>query len=172
MTNKNNKDTYDKMLPENGVGGLFSENSFDEMQKAVNRETGFKMFRAFFWVIYLFSALMLTAAAALESTPFTFISAGLMFLCTAFNLAYAARVSAKGALNAKFAETMSKKYNLVYPLLMLAMWLLVLFIKKDTEIGVIVIWLNFSLMYLGNHLCARKNMKVLEKMLKDENEEE
>ncbi len=34
------------------------------------------------------------------------------------------------------------------------------------------IYINLGLYYVGDHLCARKNMKVLEKMLKEDSEEE
>lgn len=172
MNNNEKRDTYDTVLPVNGNGGLFSENGLDEMQKSVSREVGFKLFRTFFWVIYLFSALMLMAAAALESTPFTAISIGLMTLCTVFYIIYAAKISSMGALNRKFAESMSKKYILFCAIFIFAVWLLMFFIKKDTEIGVVAIWANTALMWTGNYFCARKNMKVLEKMLKEENDEE
>ena len=172
MNNNVNKDTYDKILPEAGSGGLFSESSFDEMQKSVNREVGFKLFRAFFWIIYLFSALMLMAATALESTPFTAISIGLMVLCTVFYIIYAAKISSKGALNRKFSENMSKKYTMIGAICVWAMWSYIFFVKKDTEIGVVAIWANMAAMYIGSYICARRNMKVLEKMLNDNDEEE
>jgi len=172
VTKKEQKDTYDNVMPANGNGGLFSESGLDEMQKAVSHEVGFKLFRAFFWVIYLFSALMIMAATALESAPFTAISIGLMALCTVFYIIYAAKISSRGALNRKFAESMSKKYILFCAIFIFAVWLFTFFIKKDTEIGVVAVWSNTALMWTGNYFCARKNMKVLEKMLKDENEEE
>ena len=177
MENKNienNKqmDTYDKILPEAGNGGLFSESGLDEMQRSVSREVGFRLFRTFFWIIYLFSAFMLMAAAALESVPFTAISAGLMALCTVFYLIYAARISSKGALNRKFAESMSKKYVMFFGIFMLVVWLFKFLVKKGTNFEVVAIWANIAVMYIGNYFCSKRNMKVLEKMLKDDSGEE
>ncbi|MDE5741204.1 MAG: hypothetical protein K2H90_02000 [Oscillospiraceae bacterium] len=173
MENKNiennvQMDTYDKIFPGVGNGGLFSESGLDEMQKAVSREEGFKLFRTFFWVIYLFSALMLMAASALESVPFTAISAGLMALCTVFYLIYAAKISSKGALNRKFAESMSKKYVMISGIFVLAVWLFIFLVKKSTEVEVVAIWSNTAVMYIGNYFCSKRNMKVLEKMLNDD----
>lgn len=172
MENKGQPDTYDKILPEGGNGGLFSESGLDEMQKAVSREVGFKLFRTFFWVIYLFSALMLMAASALESVPFTAISAGLMALCTVFYLIYAAKISSRGALNRKFAESMSKKYVMICGIITLAAWLFLFLVKKDTAVEVVVIWSNTAVMYIGNYFCSRKNMKVIEKMTREDESDE
>lgn len=172
IENNVQSDTYDKVFPDNGNGGLFSESGLDEMQKTVSREVGFKLFRAFFWVIYLFSAFMLMEAAVLESTPFTAISAGLMALCTVFYLVYAAKIASKGAMNRKFAESMSKKYVVIFAIFILAVWLFMFFIKKNTDVEVVVVWANTAVMWMGNYFSSRKNMKVLEKMLNEDSDSE
>lgn len=170
MANKNiekkGQDTYDKYI--SGNGDLFSESGFDEMQKAKNYEIGFKLFRIFYFVMLTASLSIICVAAGLESLPFQYIGAGLVFLCTAFYLTYAAKTAAAGVMNRRFAETMSKKYVLFYGIVILIVWLFI-GIKGDTDL-LISVWINLGAMYIGNYLCARKNMKVLEKMLKDEDE--
>ncbi len=172
MANKNienkGQDTYDKYVA--GNADLFSESGFDEMQKAKNYEIGFKLFRIFYFVMFAASLSIVGVAAALESLLFQFIGAGLAFVCTAFYLTYAAKTAAAGVMNRRFAETMSKKYVLFSGIFILIVWLFI-GIKGDTDL-VISMWINLGAMYIGNYICARKNMKVLEKMLKDNDEEE
>lgn len=169
MTNNNNKDTYDKLLT-GGNGDLFSESGFDEMQKAKNYEIGFKLFRTFFWIMYAASMGIVLTAVGFESTVFIFIGFGLLALCMIFYLAYAAKASAAGVMNPKFAAQSSKKSYLICGIAILIMWLIML-VAGTTEIEVAGMWIVLAVMYIGNYLCSRRNMKVLEKMLK-ENEEE
>ena len=72
MANKEQKDTYDKLLT-GGNGDLFSESGFDEMQKAKNYEIGFKLFRVFFWIMYIASFVVMWTAVAYENTAITII---------------------------------------------------------------------------------------------------
>lgn len=173
MTNKNienkGQDTYDKFIA--GNGDLFSESGFDEMQKAKNYEIGFKLFRVFYFVMFTASLSIVGVAAALESLPFQYIGAGLAFLCTAFYLTYAAKTAAAGVMNRRFSETMSKKYVLFCGIVVIILWLCVVS-KGDSDGAVICIWINLGAMYIGNYICARKNMKVLEKMLSEDSENE
>ena len=163
------QDTYDKYVA--GNADLFSESGFDEMQKAKNYEIGFKLFRVFYFVMFAASLSIVCVAVALESLPFQCIGAGLAFLCTAFYLTYAAKTAAAGVMNRRFAETMSKKYVLFYGIVILIAWLCVLS-KGDSDGALVCIWINLGAMYIGNYLCSRKNMKVLEKMLKEDSENE
>lgn len=172
MANKNienkGQDTYDKYVA--GNADLFSESGFDEMQKAKNYEIGFKLFRIFYFVMFAASISIICVAAAFENLPFQCIGAVLTFLCTAFYLTYAAKTAAAGVMNRRFAETMSKKYVLFSGIVILIVWLFI-GIKGDTDL-VISMWINLGAMYIGNYICARKNMKVLEKMLSEDSETE
>ena len=170
MNNNVKRDTYDKLIG-SGSAMLFSDSGFDEMQKAKNYEIGFRLFRAFFWSVYIASFLMFTAASGLENTVFTAVSIGFMVLCTAFYLIYAARTSAAGVMNRKYAEQMSRRSTL-FTAAAAALSSLVIISTGILKGAFAVMWAVLVVFSLGNWLCARRNMKVLEKMLKDESEEE
>lgn len=168
MANKEQKDTYDKLLT-GGNGDLFSESGFDEMQKAKNYEIGFKLFRVFFWIMYIASFVVMWAAVAYENTAITIIGLVLIAMCTLFYILYAAKASAAGVLNQKFAETMSKKSTLICGIIILAMWLFRI-LNGTAAPEFAATWIILAVFYISNYLCSRRNMKVLEKMLKEENE--
>ncbi|MCM1329700.1 MAG: hypothetical protein NC253_09705 [Ruminococcus sp.] len=170
MSNKNNKDTYDKLISGTTYGDLFSESGFDEMQKAKNYEIGFKLFRAFFWIMYFVSMGIIATAVGVESTLFAAIGFGVLVLCTAFYLLYAAKASAAGVMNPKFAAQAAKKSYLVSGIIVLTLWLFML-VCGNVQLETAGMWIILSVIYIGNYICSRRNMKVLEKMLK-ENEEE
>lgn len=170
MANKEQKDTYDNLMG-SGNADLFSESGFDEMQKAKNYEIGFKLFRVFFWIMYIASFVVMWAAIASENKAITIIGLVLISLCAVFYILYAAKASATGVLNQKFAETMSKKSTLICGILILAIWLFRI-LDGTAAPEFAGTWIVLAVFYISNYLCSRRNMKVLEKMLKDEEENE
>lgn len=169
MNNNEKKDTYDKLLG-SGHGELFSESGFDEMQKIKNYEIGFKCFRAFFWIMYIFSAAFIMVAVAYENLPITVMGLGAMYLCTAFHIIYGSKAAAAGVMNRKYAENMSKRGVLISGVFMLILWA-TMFMLTKAQIETVGVYINLGLFYIGDHLCARKNMKVLEKMLDEDRDE-
>lgn len=169
MSNNEKKDTYDMLIA--GSNDLFSERGFDEMQKMKNHEIGFKLFRIFFWIMYIASMAIVITAFGLDNTVFTIIGYGLLILCTLFYFLYAAKASSAGVMNRKFAENMSKKSSLSCGISALVLWLLMM-IGNGFNIAVAGMWVIMAAVYIGNYLFSSRNMKVLEKMLKDESEEE
>lgn len=154
-----------------GYNDIFSEKGLDEMQLAKKYKIGFKLFRALFWVQYAASIVIVFIAVALENDTFAYIGEGFLTIGTVFYIIYLAKLASEGLMNAKFASMYSHIiWVIIYAVLVLA-WLIKLIIK-DTDFFSAYMWINLGVMYIGNYLCARKNMKVLEKMLKDENEEE
>lgn len=170
MKNNAQKDTYDKLMVGNG-NDLFSESGFDEMQKIKNHEIGFGLFRIFFWVMYAASLAIMLIAYGLEITVFTIIGYGLMFLCMFFYFLYAAKASAAGVMNQKFAENMSKKSTLSAGIVSLTLLMLLAIENKAVTLSA-GMWIQLAMLYIGNYLCARKNMKVLEKMTKEDESDE
>lgn len=170
IENKEPNDTYDKLIA--GNADLFSESGFDEMQKTKNHEIGFKLFRVFYFVMFAASIAVTCVAVGLESLPFQCIGAGLTFLCTVFYLTYAARTASAGVMNRSFAKTMSRKYVLFGGIFIIIIWLFIGFKDDLPDLAEISMWINLGVMYIGNYICSRRNMKVLEKMLKDNDEEE
>lgn len=162
------KDTYDKFF---GGGGnnIFSESGFDEMQKTRNYEIGFKIFRVFFWVMYIMAAIVLVAAMAVESKLVLVIGTAFMAVCDIFYLLYAAKVSSLGVMNIDFAKRMSQRSTLIAYIFIGVVWTINLFLGSATAVTAIVMIL-MSILYIGLYICAKRNMKVLEKMMNEDND--
>ena len=121
--------------------------------------------------MYIASFVVMWTAVAYENTAITIIGLVLIAMCTLFYILYAAKASAAGVLNQKFAETMSKKSTLICGIIILAMWLFRILDGTDAP-EFAATWIILAVFYISNYLCSRRNMKVLEKMLKDEEENE
>ena len=155
----------------NGYNDMFSEKGLDEMQLAQKYKIGFKLFRALFWVQYAAAMAVTLIAAGLENNTFMYIGAGLLSIGTVFYIVYSAKIASAGLMNAKFASSWN---HIIYPIIsiiLILLWLIKL-IRNNTDFFSVYVWINLGVMYLGNYFCARKNMKVLEKMLKDNDESE
>lgn len=161
--NEKNKELY-------GYNDMFSEKGFDEMQLAQKYKIGFKLFRALFWVQYAAAIAVTFIAIYLENNTFMYIGAGLLSIWTIFYIVYLAKIASAGLMNAKFASSWNKMY-LITGIIYILVWSINL-INKHTDAFTVYVWINLGVMYLGTYFCARKNMKVLEKMLKDNDESE
>lgn len=168
VTKKEQKDTYDKFF---GGGGnnIFSESGFDEMQKAMNYEIGFKIFRVFFWAAYFMALAVMVMAMALKSTLVLVIGTAFMAVCDIFYLLYAAKVSSLGVMNIDFAKRMSQRPILIAYIFMGVVWTINLFLNSEMAVTAIMMIL-LSALYIGLYICAKRNMKVLEKMMSEDND--
>lgn len=169
VTKKDQKDTYDKFFGGGGTGNIFSESGFDEMQKARNYEIGFKIFRVFFWAVYFMAAIVLVAAMALDSKLVLVIGTAFMALCDAFYLLYASKVSSLGVMNIDFAKRMSNKSIMIAYIFMGVIWIINLFLGSAATATAIMMIL-LSVLYIGMYICAKRNMKVLEKMMSEDSD--
>lgn len=167
IENKEQTDKYDKLIA--GNGDLFSESGFDEMQKARNYEIGFKIFRMFFWAVYFMVVVVWVVAMALESKLVMAIGIVFMALCDIFYLLYAAKVSSLGVMNLDFAKRMSNRSIMIAYIFMAVIWIINLFLSAAMASAAIMMIL-LSVLYIGLHICAKRNMKVLEKMMSEEND--
>ncbi|MCM1023514.1 MAG: hypothetical protein NC395_05580 [Prevotella sp.] len=150
---------------------MFSEKGLDEMYLAKKYKIGFKLFRALFWVQYAAAFAISMVAADLENDVFMYIGGGLLTIGTVFYIVYLAQLASEGLMNAKFSKSWSNILWLI-PLILLELGWVYKYLIKDTDFSAACMWLNLGAMYIGNWFCARKNQQVLEKMLKDDNEEE
>lgn len=167
---KEQKDTYEKLMG-SGEAMLFSDSGFDEMQKAKNYEIGFKLFRAFYWTAFLMSAIFIMIAIAVDNTLFTITGFSFMAVCVVFYLIYAAKASAVGVMNPKLAKAMGKTSMLWSYIGLIAGYTIFLFTDSINR-KYLVMGIMLFVMYLGACLFARRNMRVLEKQLKDEEKEQ
>ena len=147
---------------------LFGEKSLDEMQKAENYKIGFKLFRACYWFMYFFSLLIFVAAVNTDNTIFKVYGIIAMAAASVFHIIYSAKVSAKGVMNPKYAETMAKPHMIVVYTIIIILYG---YVNMDHPIVFLMILIPYT-MLIFDCIFARRNMKVLEKMLKEDNEEE
>lgn len=150
--------------------GLFDERSLDEMQKAENYRIGFKLFQACYWFMYFFSMFIFASAATEENTRFAVYGIIAMAVTSAFHVIYSAKVSAKGVMNIKYAEAMSKPYTAVAYTVCIILYGYVT-LTGSHPISFLMICIPY-IMLIFDCIFARRNMKVLEKMLKEDSEEE
>ncbi|MDE6762415.1 MAG: hypothetical protein K2J73_01895 [Oscillospiraceae bacterium] len=149
---------------------LFDESSLDEMQKAENYRIGFRLFKACYWFMYFFSMYIFVAAVNMENTIFTVCGITAMAAASVFHIIYSALVSAKGVMNIKYAEAMSKPYtSAVYTICIILFGFVTL--TGSHPIAFLMISIPY-VMVICDCIFAKRNMRVLEKMLKDDSEEE
>ncbi|MDE7279514.1 MAG: hypothetical protein K2N26_07310 [Oscillospiraceae bacterium] len=149
---------------------LFDESSLDEMQKAENYRIGFRLFKACYWFMYFFSMYIFVAAVNMENTIFTVCGITAMAAASVFHIIYSALVSAKGVMNIKYAEAMSKPYtSAVYTICIILFGFVTL--TGSHPIAFLMISIPY-VMLICDCIFAKRNMRVLEKMLKDDSEEE
>ena len=153
-----------------GDGSLFDDSGFDEMQKAKNYEIGFKMFRAFYYVSYPFAITFLNFSKG-ESLLLMITSFLFMGTCLTIPLIYAAKTSAAGVMNIRYAKFMSKRSVLALGLVGVLVFL-ILAVTGGLDISTDIMLIMVSVFFVCFHIFARRNMKVLEKMLKENDEEE
>ena len=161
---------YSVTQKDHGDGSRFDDSGFDEMQKAKNYEIGFKLFRVFYYVSFPFAITFVNFSRG-ESLLLLITSFLFMGTCMTISLIYAAKASAAGVMNLKYARTMSKRSTLVCGvILMLA--LLYMAVSGGLDISTDIMLIMVLVFLVCFHICARRNMKVLEKMLKENDEEE
>ena len=150
--------------------GLFDERSLDEMEKAENYRIGFKLFQACYWFMYFFSILIFITAVKTDNTIFTAYGIIAMAAASVFSIIYSAKVSAKGVMNIKYAESMSKPYTAVVYTVCIILYGYVT-LTGSHPIAFLIVCIPY-IMLIFDCIFARRNMKVLEKMLKEDNGEE
>lgn len=163
MSDKNNNA---KFIPNNE--SLFDEKSLDEMQRSENYRIGFMLFRACYWFMYFFSMYIFIAAVNTENTLFTVCGITAMAAASAFRIVYSAKVSAKGVMNPKYAAAMGKpSAPVIYAIVLIIAAFSVVYTTKPAVLALLAMP---GAMVFCDCFFARKNNRVLEKMLKDDGE--
>ena len=90
-------------------GTIFDEAGYDEMQKAENHEIGFKLFRIMYFVMLLFTTILIIVCSNTENLAGTIISLVLLATMFGFYLLYAYMTAKRGIMNPKFAKSWSLK---------------------------------------------------------------
>lgn len=166
MTNNEYNTSENKQKNE----GLFDEKSLDEMQKTENYRIGFKLFQACYWFMYFFSMLIFVTAVNTDNTVFTAYGVASMAAASVFHIIYSAKVSAKGVMNPKYADTMGKPGSLaMYTIVLIMGAFSMVYTTKPVSVLLLA---GPGTMVLCDCFFARRNNRVLEKMLKENDEEE
>ncbi len=158
-------------------GTLFDDSTLDEMQQAENYKIAYKLMQNY-WVVS-FAASLSAAWWGSEFDNAALTAAGFLacVLALLFRLEYSLSVSKRGVMSPKYAAQMSKKGSLICAIVLTGFMGAVCIVSlvchwSGTTVTLFILSeLAVSIM-LTECLCARRNMKVLEKMLKDESEEE
>ena len=157
-------------------GTIFDEGGYDEMQKAENHEIGFRLFRIMYFVVLLFTTVLITVCSNTENLAGTIISLVLLATMFGFYLLYAYMTAKRGIMNPKFAKNWSSTWILFLDPLLAILWISQ-FISDihhgDSFYDVVhcIMWLIISTEAVLMCLCAKKNNKVLKKQLEDDGEE-
>ena len=166
---------YTPYKPEN-IADEADITGFDEMQKAQSYTIAFKTFWVFFYVI-----LSLTAAIAEVSALFGNIGGILsgviiMSVSAAFYIIYLIRASSLGIMNFRLAEKSAKNSVLALRICIAAMLLVGLFacaVSKILPMGTFsFLYIILTSMGIAECLCAKRNMRVLEKIQSEDGENE
>jgi|GEM_PF-2615489 len=157
-------------------GTIFDEAGYDEMQKAENHEIGFRLFRIMYFVMLLFTMVLIIVCSNTENLAGTIISLVLLATLFGFFLLYAYMTAKRGIMNPKFAKSWSSTWILFFYPLLAILWSsqLISGIQHGDsfyDVVLCIMWLIISTESMLMCLCAKKNNKVLKKQLEDDGEE-
>ena len=157
---------------------LFLENNMDEMLRYKNYELGYKIFTRYFSAVYSMSALAAGIGGLIGNIPLA--AAGILF--TAFTavvrMIYAAKAASQGIMHPTFAERIVKGFGKSYLVLqfcfvlMMTAGMISAIESSKSHMPIFIVGLIAAVTSISEYFFAKKNMKVLEKMLKEDSENE
>ena len=153
---------------------IFDDAHLDERQKAEAYKITFQLFIAMIYAMLFVSTFVFVYAAATANIPMLITGAAAGMITQLFIILYAAMTSSKGAMNLEFAKKNSKPSYLVIWIGSAIMMYFIMIYKMPLEVSGIFILL-YVLLYFVEFLLlfyfSRRNMKILEKQLKDDDDE-
>ena len=163
-------DFFNSNEEENTSATLLTDDCFDEMQKAENYKIGFKLFKIIFYAVLFFSGIMYIVSCNGGQTPLAVMSFILHIFAWVIYIIYAAETSAKGVMNPAFARNASKDWQIpVY--IAFSVLVTLLTVCGVYNFAQTIIWITIMTANIFISHYAKRNMKVLEKQLKDGDEE-
>ena len=157
---------------------LFLENNMDEMLRYKNYELGYKVFTRYFSAIYSISALAAAVGGVIRDIPLAAAGIFLTAFTAAVRMIYAAKAASQGIMNPTFAERIVKGFGKSYLVMQICIVLLLaaclISANKENmqQISIGCVGLIANVTSISEYFFAKKNMKVLEKMLNDDSEGE
>lgn len=157
------------------TGTIFDENGYDEMQRTENHEIGYKLFSIMFFVILIFSVVLVIICRNMGDMPGMILSIVLMATIYGFYITYAYMTAKKGIMNPRFAKSWSSKCVIPFYIVIALVWAARLFSwgkgPDIDDISLAVMWLIMITGCIGISLCAMKNNRVVKAQLEEDSDE-
>ena len=159
-----------------GNENIFDDAQLDERQKAEAYKVTFKLFIAMFYTILFMSVSVFAFAVGTTNTALLVTGAAGMIIAEFFIVLYAAMTSFKGVMNLEFARKTSNPLYAVSSIMLAAAMFFVSADRIGQGLNIkIISMMLYVLIYVSENLLlfyySRRNMKVLEKQLKDDEDE-
>ena len=156
-----------------GNSHIFDNTHLDERQKADAYRITFKLFIALIYTMLILSMSVVFFTIGTPNTALLIAGAVVMIITQLFIVLYAAMTSAKGAMNPEFARRTSSPSYAVSLIALAVVLFLISLDGKDQRSGVNnIFFLIYMFVYVIENLLlfyySRRNMKVLENQLKDD----
>lgn len=152
---------------------LFLENNMDEMLRYKNYELGYKVFRNYFTAVYVISMIIAVAGGLLENIPLAAVGIFLTLFTAVVRIIYAAKAASQGIMNPTYVSRMTDLGKMwVYYLVSAVAYAICAFASGRHHAVFYIIAIIASAALVLDYYFAKKNMKVLEKMLKEDSENE
>ena len=156
-----------------GNSHIFDNTELDERQKAEAYKITFRLFIAMTYTL-LFMSMSVFAYAGYEANATLLIAgAAVMIISQLFIVLYAAMASSKGVMNLEYARKTSHPAYVVSSIAVAAALFAMITNKKGLRLDIDnMFWMIYMLSYVIESLLlfyySRRNMKVLENQLKDD----
>lgn len=157
---------------------LFLENNMDEMLRYKNYELGYKIFTRYFSAVYSMSTLAAAVGGVIGNIPLAAVGIFLTAFTVVVRIIYAAKAASQGIMNPTFAERIVKGFGksyivlqVCYVLMMTAGFMTAIESSRRQYIPFFIVGLIAAVTSVSEYCFAKKNMKVLEKTLKDNDED-
>lgn len=156
---------------------LFLENNMDEMLRYKNYELGYKIFTRYFSVVYSMSVLAAAVGGVIRDIPLAAVGIFLTAFTAVVRMIYAAKAASQGIMNPTFAERIVKGFGKSYLVLqvcyvlMMTAGIMSAIESSRPYIPFFIVGLIAAVTSISEYFFAKKNMKVLEKMLSEDSEE-
>ena len=155
---------------------LFLENNMDEMLRYKNYELGYKVFRNYFTAVYVISILIAFAGGLLKNIPLAAAGILLTLFTAIFRIFYAAKAASRGIMNPTYVSSMTTtgfgKISICYLISAVVLTICAFASGRLSYAVFYIITIITSAESVLEYYFAKKNMKVLEKMLSEDSENE
>ncbi|MDE7287945.1 MAG: hypothetical protein K2N71_00375 [Oscillospiraceae bacterium] len=152
---------------------LFLENNMDEMLRYKNYELGYKIFRNYFTAVYVISIIIAVVGGLLKNIPLAAVGIFLTLFTAIFRIFYAAKAASQGIMNPTYVSRMTDLGKIwIYYLVSAVVYAICAFASGRHHAVFYIIAIIASATNVLEYYFAKKNMKILEKMLSEGSENE